>query len=43
MFIFGYFGTENLPIGVCRRKKQFLAKKKKKKERKRRTTKMINH
>lgn len=35
MFIFGYFGTENLPIGVCRRKKQFLAKKKK--ERKKET------
>lgn len=32
MFIFGYFGTENLPIGVCRRKKQLLAKKKKKKK-----------
>lgn len=30
MFIFGYFGTENLPIGVCRRKKQLLAKKRKK-------------
>lgn len=42
MFIFGYFGTENLPIGVCRRKKQLLAKKRKK-ERKRTTTKMINH
>lgn len=32
MFIFGYFGTENLPIGVCRRKKQFLAKKKERKK-----------